>query len=349
MKVSVSHNSFGKRLRLWAMCLGVLLPLTHAQFVNAADNSEMLIRKGVELRRRGRDKEAVTFFRQAYETAHSPRSAAQLGLCEQAIGQLLEAEQHLSEALTAESDPWIASKRGTIDESRAKVRAKLVSIHVTGSPEGAMVMLNDRVLGPLPLQEDSWALPGALSITVRKDGYETQNISATLREGENKSFTVDLHLPNVATAAIPSKQVDQPTRVTSNASPAPAVESSWRPYAMWGAFGIGAASLAVGVTSQAQRYSDISRFNKEGGDCFKDGGNVLGGTPCETLNSEIEGDTKRLAIGYLGAAIFTGIGAALWFTRPADAEAHMACRLTPLFSNTSSANAAGILTCNGTF
>jgi len=90
------------------LCLVGLAAISGSEAV-ASDNAEILIRKGVELRRRGRDSDASALFRQAYELSHTPRAAAQLGLCEQALGQWLEAEGHLSEALLAESDPWIAS------------------------------------------------------------------------------------------------------------------------------------------------------------------------------------------------------------------------------------------------
>ena len=72
--------------------------------VQAADAAELLIRQGVELRRKGNNRGAVVKFRSAYELSKSARATAQLGLCEQALDIWLEAKQHLSEGLYLESD-----------------------------------------------------------------------------------------------------------------------------------------------------------------------------------------------------------------------------------------------------
>src|SRR3982751_2270792 len=72
-----------------------------------ADDAEPLIRRGIELRRAGRDAEALEQFRQANQLAPSPRAAAQIGLAEQALGRWLDADGHLRAALAAPSDPWI--------------------------------------------------------------------------------------------------------------------------------------------------------------------------------------------------------------------------------------------------
>lgn len=70
--------------------------------VAAGWHEEIFIRKGVELRRKGRNQEALAEFQKAFfEVAHTPRAAAQLGLCEQSLGNWLRAHLHLSDALTS--------------------------------------------------------------------------------------------------------------------------------------------------------------------------------------------------------------------------------------------------------
>ena len=73
----------------------------------AADDEEALIRRGVELRKRGDDRAALQELQRAYQVAKSPRAAAQLGFAEQALAMWPQAETHVSESLRARDDPWI--------------------------------------------------------------------------------------------------------------------------------------------------------------------------------------------------------------------------------------------------
>jgi hypothetical protein len=60
------------------------IPLPRAAL--AQEEPEALIRQGVELRRKGQNALAQGYFKRAYAIAHTPRSAAQLGLVEHALG-----------------------------------------------------------------------------------------------------------------------------------------------------------------------------------------------------------------------------------------------------------------------
>jgi tetratricopeptide (TPR) repeat protein len=115
-----------------------------------ADVGELLIRKGVEARRAGKDQEALGHFRQAYELLHSPRSAAQLGLCENALADWVHASTHLTEALEATSDVWVSGNRSTITKALRDTQKHLVHVVVTGTPEGTDVFVNGETIGKLP-------------------------------------------------------------------------------------------------------------------------------------------------------------------------------------------------------
>ena len=318
----------------------------------AADNAEMLIRKGVELRRKGRDKDAADLFRQAYDLSHTPRAAAQLGLCEQALGQLLESEQHLSEALVAESDPWISGKRGTLEDSREAVRKRLGSLHIEGQPTGALVTLNDRVLGRLPLSDDAFALPGPSVLTVRKDGYESKSVEVRVEAGQKQLLKVELATPSETTTAGTAKIADESLgTVEAKAADARPTSSpgAWRPYVMWGALGVGVASLTLGIVSHVQRESHLSTFNDKDGSCFNDGGAILGGPACESLHSKISGDTTRMFVGYIGAAVFTGIAGAMWLTKPPAIGNSVACAVSPSADAVGAIHYLASIECSGRF
>src|SRR5262245_19512679 len=104
----------------------------------AQEDPEALIQKGLEMRKRGDDLRAHGYFKRAYDIARTPRSAAQLGLANQAIGNNLDAERYLSEAL-ATGDPWVAKNRTVLETSRDAVRAKLGKVVVRGAPASTSV------------------------------------------------------------------------------------------------------------------------------------------------------------------------------------------------------------------
>src|SRR5262245_24238889 len=91
---------------------------------------ESLIRKGTELRRQGKDQQALPFFQQAYELARAGRTAAQLGLCEMQLGYFLPASEHLTESLAAKGDPWVSRHRDVLEQSRKQIDSHIADIVV---------------------------------------------------------------------------------------------------------------------------------------------------------------------------------------------------------------------------
>src|SRR5689334_14201627 len=84
----------------WALVsvLGFLAWATPAH-ADGDESADRLLKRGVELRKAGKDDEALEAFRAAYTSRPSPRAQAQIGLAEQALGRWGDAERDLSEAL----------------------------------------------------------------------------------------------------------------------------------------------------------------------------------------------------------------------------------------------------------
>jgi hypothetical protein len=102
----------------------------------AADSDEnALIRHGLELRRAGDDEAALAELQRAYDREPSPRSAAQLGFVEQALGQWAKADEHIREALRTPDDPWIHRNRAVIEDAR-----DTIGVHLARHPPPAAVV-----------------------------------------------------------------------------------------------------------------------------------------------------------------------------------------------------------------
>src|SRR5437667_8542021 len=144
--------------RRYASAISILLaagvgPL-HPARVSASDASdaEDLIRSAVRYRREGKDQKAFPLLQRAYELTKTPRTAAQLGLVEMALGYSVESERHLTEAIAARDNSWIAGNQAVLSGALRAVRDKNAELRIIGAPAGAEVFVNGKNMGQLPLE-----------------------------------------------------------------------------------------------------------------------------------------------------------------------------------------------------
>ena len=212
----------------------------------AADPNQVeeLIKEGIALRRAGSDGKALPFFQKAYELAHTPRTAAQLGLVEFALGYALEAERHLGQGLATPSDPWIARNRQVLDDALTKVRTTIGEIIVTGSPDGAEVLLNGHPAGTVPLAGPLRVSQGPATVELRASGYVAASSSVEVKGGETSKVALLLNR-DVPVAAVPAASpVTAGTDIA--APPAATSPSSTRTIVGWSLVGAGAVALVAG-------------------------------------------------------------------------------------------------------
>jgi PEGA domain len=136
-----------------------------------AGEADDLVKQGVELRRKGRDAQALDLFKRAHEIDHGPRVAAQLGFAEQALGMWADAETHLTAALQHGDDPWIKKNLVSIRKAMDFVASRLGTLDVWGEPAGAEVLVGGTRVGVLPLAAPLRVTAGEVAVTVRAEGY----------------------------------------------------------------------------------------------------------------------------------------------------------------------------------
>jgi hypothetical protein len=177
----------------------------------ADDNPDALIRRGVELRRQGKDQEALEQFRKAYAQANSPRAAAQIGLAEQALGRWADAESHLEQALAAAGDPWIRKNAPVLKSAVEAIQKHLGSLDIIG-PAGAEARVNGQVVGTLPFPKPVHVPIGMLHIELRKEGFFPSTRPVSIVANELTRESIDLQAMSDAPAA--------PTAPTARPAPA---------------------------------------------------------------------------------------------------------------------------------
>ena len=322
--VSGSTPSHPRPLRRRAgLAAAVAVCLASATVMGQTADPEVLIRDGVALRKQGEDAKAHGYFQRAYDIARTPRTAAQLGLCDLAVGRWLEAEVHLTESLDS-SDPWVSNQRTALEQGRSRARAKLGKVIVTGVGPGATVTATGRPPTKLPDDGQVWVSPGSVHLKLEAPGYRSVDQDVVVAEG--KRAIVEVQMPPVRKdpPARLEQREEAPSRPThevassDDASAPPAAEpprrndrrrhsddNAWRTPVIWTAASLGVAMLGFGIYETLEYNSRIDAFNdpKRPMLCGDSGGAIAGGPDCQRLATE--GDrAKTLAIvGYVGAGV----------------------------------------------
>jgi len=252
----------GKTVRFCAAGVVFLALAGTAAADDAQREADKLIKHGVDLRKAHDDEAAAREFQKAYDLAHTPRAAGQLGLAEQALGRWEDAERHVAEAVHAPADPWVAKNRAALDEALGTIQAHLGRVEVIGNPPGADVSINGREVGKLPLADAVRVSAGEVDIEVRLPGYVGAQRNVTIVGGQYQKVVIHL-----TKETVPGPE---PKPANPEAAPAPlrpvdsgpaAGPSSTRLALKWGAAGLAGAGLVTGVVFTVLHSSNVSTFN----------------------------------------------------------------------------------------
>jgi hypothetical protein len=309
----------------------VALALAWCARAVAQEEPEALIRQGVEMRKGGDDVKAHGYFQRAYEIAHTPRAAAQLGLADLAIDDNLSAEQHLSEAL-ASGDPWIRQYRAVLEKSRADARAQLGKLLVNRAPASTQVEIGGRPPVRLPLDATLWVPAGGVELRFSAPNCSPLTKQVTIAAGATTVLEIELPaIPAATTGAVaPSdgKSVDRsPPAHSPELVSVDAPTRSWRATAGWVAGGVGFALLVGGVAAEVLHASKVNEFNNvtnapnPGGHCDTALPNVGGGS-CQSILDAANTRSTFAIIGFVAGGIALASSVALYLTAPRPGAHH---------------------------
>jgi hypothetical protein len=302
---------------LIALPVAILIATTMPSIAAAApqDEADALAAQGIELRRSGDDKGALPLFRKAHQLAPTPRTAVQLGLVEQALGQWADAEEHLAEGLRSPRDPWIRKNRPVIDEQMRTVKGHIGSVEVTGDPAGAQVLVNGRSVGSLPLASAVRVSAGSVDVEVNAPGYARAFRTVTVGAGQYQTVVIRLEKAIEAT----SRTVPHPEAPKASPEPDVGPPRPWQRWAAIGAFAgaaVGAGAGAYGIV----KYNDrVHMFNRK---CDESSGGALDRTThqpdagCAQLQSDYHGARTLSLVGFSAAGVLAATGVVLFLTAP---------------------------------
>jgi hypothetical protein len=259
------------------------------------------IARGVQLRREGKNAEALEVFQRAYAEHPSPRALAQIALAQQALGNWVAAESGLIEALAAREDPWIARSASALEAALSTVRDHLASLYVETDTPGATISISGRVVGTAPLSAAIRVPSGDTWIELRAPGYTTQSQALHLIARSEQHVRIDLpKIPEVG-ADTERAPPPPPMAATAPAPPPPAPRSTAQHTAGIVALIAGGVFLAGGITAHVVREYHASKYND---DVF-----CPNKEDCSAYQDVVETAGTLAIIGYsaAGAAVLTGI------------------------------------------
>jgi hypothetical protein len=280
----------------------------------SSEDPEVLIKEGVELRRQGQNARAEGYFRRAYELAATPRTAAQLGLAELSVGNFLDAQTHLEEALSSK-DAWVNEHRKTLEESRAAARKKLVRIELAAAPAGTTFSVAGSEAKPLATSGVVWIVPGPATIHLEAEGYKSADVPVEGAAGDTRQITVNmpkLVVPKTAQPSVEPTVTPPPVTEPANPEPQPQPQPEAAPAPGRGmriagivVASVGVATAVVGGILYSQGAAHFSRY--------RDAINSKG-TIAYTPGDENYKTLETAGIGCLiGGGVALAGGAALYF------------------------------------
>jgi hypothetical protein len=253
--------------------------------------------RGVELRKEGRDAEALEEFRAAYRLDKSARVRAQIAVAEQALGHWVEAERGLVLVLATEEDPWIEERRKALEQALARIKARLATLLVQANVIDAELRVDGVRIATLPASEPVRVVAGSHVLEVIAQGYlparRTVELAASGRTQEHFLLTpVPLARPPFIA---PENREGAPTNGLSLSR------------LTWVSFGIFGGLVTAGATALAIREINAAHYN-DGTRCVA--GSLSREERCGGYRGAANG-AEFVAIGAFSAAGLAAIGAGL--------------------------------------
>jgi hypothetical protein len=299
---------------------------TPATVTQATSRSDALIEQGMQLRREGKDEEALTIFAEAASLdPESVRARVHLAAAHQALGHWLEAEALLADLLQEADDAYVERHRATLLLAQEFVGRHLGTLLIAGQPEGAVVKVDGRSLGTLPLTKALRLAVGSYQLEVTRPGYYP--LQRPIDIGAGSTLRESLALAPLAEAAPAAPE-------PAAAGPSAAGPPRWLAWSLTGLAAGGA--VATGV-AWGVRNHHAAHWNSDA--CLQPG--RLRGEVCP---GERDDGKRAEQLAYVGgvATLLLVAGAAVSWTLPPPSDAPAVTALSCGFT-------LGVAACAGSF
>ena len=334
--------STGQRERFRAVVvvvLAVLAASAPARAATDAEQAEALIREGVKLRGRDNAAQALPLFEKAYQISRTPRTAAQLGLCELELGYYVAAERYLTEALAAPDHPWVSKNKTALTRALDSARASIGDLALVVSPAGAEVSLNKKPVDRATLGAAIRLDKGPVDIEVRAPGYEPtretitivggkreQRTYALVREPARPAGASEIRVGPVVSLGAPSSEPGGAAVTLDRTAPAaPDGSYTTRRTAAWITGGAALAALLFGTVEAFNAAGKSDAFNAHtgviDGVVFRDCGTASLSPGCKGLKDDYDQALTLSIVGFAAAGALAATSSVLFLLSPSGGGA----------------------------
>lgn len=298
------------------------LAVAPARAATDAEEAEALIREGVKLRARDNAAQALPLFEKAYQISRTPRTAAQLGLCELELGYYAAAERYLTEALAAPDHPWIAKNKAALKKPLELARGNIGELALVVSTPGSEVVLNGKpvdkaLLSTLSTSGAAIRLDkGPVDLEIRAPGYEPVRETITVSGGKREQRTYallaapkpvasEIRSGAVLSLASPGSDAGAAVNLINGPAPAPAGARNKGRIAAWITGGAAVGALVFGTLEAASAASKRDTFNAHtsivGGVAYRDCGTANLSPACQSLKDDYDQTLTLTIVGFAAA------------------------------------------------
>lgn len=177
---------------------------------------------------------ALAKMRSAWEASHDARLLWNAAACAKNLRRYAQARAYVRQYL-AEATGLTEQERAEATELIQTLASFVAPLHVTGAEAGSTVLVDEDVLGTVPLAADAAVDMGKRRVRVVKDGF--QDFEATVLADGERDVTVNVTQVRGSSSVAPRRSGGETTA------------SSTGRYVGYSALGLGVASLGVGVVS----------------------------------------------------------------------------------------------------
>ncbi len=275
-------------------------------------------KEGVALVERADYINALTRFEESYRLYPNGTSLINIAMCLKELDRYVKSitafERFLDEyGPTADPD-----RKEKAAAAIAEMEKLIGSLHITGAPDGAEIVVDGRSRGQMPLEEPLALDPGEHMVELKRDGYDSLNTSVSIASGEQTAVEAALVPIEPMNRSMVEPAAPPPDRPASPGVRPPDAKRVWLLGTGIAATGLGAIAGAIGIGFTVKGYRDYTAGNDllEQADEAWAGGDLV-------LNAEIEQRydeyrTERMPrnrawmiAGYASAAALIGTGVVL--------------------------------------
>jgi hypothetical protein len=304
----IRRIGFGAAMIRFLVVVQALVLFLVTTSASAADEAtpDQLIQQGLDRRRDGRPTEALELFQRAHAAAPSPRTFGQMGLVETSLEHWVDADMHLSVALTNPDDPWIHKNRAFLEQALATSKQHIGDLVISG-PSGVEVFVAGRSVGTLPAVPPLHLAEGAVSVSATAAGFQPFDQTIAIRAGTRTPLTVTLSpipLRPVATTTPIAAAATTTPEIGTTASPGSPPRGRWHTWV-----GTSLAAIGVGLVAWGAVWIAVDGND----DC-----GAVRGASCRTAYNT---KTPGWILAGVGTAALAASGIVLFTGRRSDSSA----------------------------